>query len=402
MKQFKGFLIITLIIICLSGKTQEKKNWRIKFSGFVNSQLFYNTRQMVDAREGMLSLFPKKPEFDIKGTDINEKSSLNHLSMTSRLKWLISGPDVLGAKLSGLIEGDFTGVSNNDNNGFRLRETWIKLSWKNTSLLVGQTWHPMNAIEIRPKTIGLNTGAPFHAFSRHNQIQLRQKLGHLKLILFAGMQRDYANAGPLGKSSIYQRNAAIPNFHFQMQYTFGKHIIGAGIDYKSIQPRNFIEVNNKKISVSKKLNTLAALAFASLNFNTFDIKLQAVWGENLSEHIMLGGYYENISYRGDITYNPSSQKSIWLEILTKGKNIKLGLFAGYAKHNLKTDKTIFYGIGSDIDHLYRISPRIQVYSGKLMWATEFEYTAAAYIKVGQTNTINVSNLRILTGLFYFF
>ncbi len=398
--QYNRFLILLFILVSLSGIAQDNK-WGIKFSGFVNSQLFYDSRQMIDAREGMVSLFPQKPDYDANGSDINAKPSLNQLSMTSRLRGNITGPNVLGAVFSGVIEGDFTGVSNNDNNGFRLREAWINLKWESTSLLVGQTWHPMYTFDIRPRTIGLNTGAPFHAFSRHNQIQLIHNIGKLKLIAFAGMQRDYANAGPLGKSSVYQRNAAIPNFHLQFKYKLGKHIFGAGIDYKSIQPRNYIEINSDKISVNEKLNTFGALAFFNLDFNTFDVKLQGVYGENLSEHIMFGGYYETINQNG-IQYQATSQKSAWLDCLTKGKKIKVGLLAGYAKHDVNANGDKFYGMGSDIDHIYRVSPRIQIHSGKLMWATEFEYTTAAYKEAGKAETTDVSNLRILTGLFYFF
>ncbi len=57
-----------------------------------------------------------------------------------------------------------------------------------------------------------------------------------------------------------------------------------------------------------------------------------VWGQNLTEFIMLGGYVEkNIdSSAHKITYTPTSQISAWADLSTKGKLIKFGLLAGYA------------------------------------------------------------------------
>ena len=40
---------------------QEKKsNWGIKFSGFVSSEIFFNSKQQVTARKGDVILYPKK------------------------------------------------------------------------------------------------------------------------------------------------------------------------------------------------------------------------------------------------------------------------------------------------------------------------------------------------------
>ena len=113
----------------LAQDSNESSNWGIQFKGFVNAQAFYDTRQIVEARAGMVSLFPKDASYDPDGIDINAKAHFNQAAMTTRLRGIISGPDALGAKTMGVIETDFTGSSNADNNGLRLREAWVQLSW---------------------------------------------------------------------------------------------------------------------------------------------------------------------------------------------------------------------------------------------------------------------------------
>lgn len=404
----KRLFYLLLIISCsLKLLAQDKpKSIGLKFTGFVNSQLFYDTRQMVDAREGMVSLFPKAADYDLNGNDINSKSSFNQLAMTSRLRANVTGPDLFGAHVFAAIEGDFTGVSNNDNNGFRLREAYIQLKWEKTSLLVGSYWHPLYVFETRPVTVGLNTGAPFHAFSRHNQIRFEYTVGISKFILFAGMQRDYASSGIHGKTSEYQRNTAIPNLHLQYQLTPGKHLLGFGFDYKQIMP-SLSFANNEYIDAQSngKLHSYAFTAFAKFDLKIITLKSQFILGQNLSEHIMLGGYLVEKQNEQTLNeYSNISQISYWIDILSNGKILKFGCFAGYAKNkggNLINQE--FYGMGANIDYLYRIAPRIQFHSNKFMWATEFEYTVASYFDTEEAiNSNAIGNLRILTGLFFFF
>ena len=397
------FTITLLLGFIKFSFTQESTDLRLWFSGFVNSQIYMDSRQILESREGMVSLYPKAPSLDPNGNDINSRSSLNHLAMTSRLKVNLAGPDILGATVTGAIEGDFTGSSNIDNNGYRLREAYVKLNWTKRNLLIGSFWHPLYVFETSPFTIGLNTGAPFHPFSRHNQIRFEQLFKHSKLILFAGMQRDFSSSGYLGKTSEYQRNAATPNFHIQYQLRLKTHLLGMGIDYKSILP-SLAGIQGLKILDDKYLNTLAFNVFSRFEFKNLSIKSQYILGSNLSEFIMLGGYILLPKNEANVySYKAVKQESYWIDIVTKGNKIKLGLFAGYAKNKSgNVFEHEFYGLGNSIDYLYRISPRIQFHSNKFMWATEFEYTVASYFDQNQVNSSEIGNLRILTGLFYFF
>ncbi|MCD4696911.1 MAG: hypothetical protein K8S16_11805, partial [Bacteroidales bacterium] len=157
----KKILIILTAILPFLGNAQDDKKFGIKFSGFVKSDIFYDSRQTVDIREGHFLLYPKNEYLDENGKDINAVSKFNILAIQTRLKGVITGPDAFGAKTSGLIEGAFFGNIGTDINGFRLRHAFVKLSWEKTELLVGQFWHPMFVTSCFPGTVSFNTGVPF-------------------------------------------------------------------------------------------------------------------------------------------------------------------------------------------------------------------------------------------------
>ncbi|MDZ7740737.1 MAG: hypothetical protein U5Q03_03045 [Bacteroidota bacterium] len=238
---------------CLSSAfaQEEEQKWGIKFHGFVKTDIIYDSRQSVAVREGHFHLYPKPELLDINGDDINAHPYFNILSIQTRLKGVISGPDVLGAKASAVIEGAFFGHSESDVNGFRLRHAFAKLNWTNTELLVGQYWHPMFIADCFPGTVSFNTGAPFQPFTRNPQIRLSQKFGGFTAQLAAISQRDFTDAGvnaatpgnlgSVSVSSFYLRNAVIPELNLTLKYqtTFGNtgFLIGVAGNYKKLSPR---------------------------------------------------------------------------------------------------------------------------------------------------------------------
>ncbi len=381
----------------------------VKFSGFVNSEIFYDTRQTTGGRETLLMLYPAAKSPDIHGFDLNSKGNFNQLAMMSRLTANITGPDVLNAKTIGVIEADFTGTSDATNNIFRLRHAYIKLTWKSDELLIGNYWTPFDVAEMIPAVISLNTGAPFHSFSRNPQVRYVHNFNNLKLIAVALSQRDYASNGPLGVSSVYMRDAIVPEMHLQLQYNIGGHLFGVGGEYKCIQPRL---ATYKNIASDEKLESTAIIAFAKLNFPNLDIKLQGSYGGNISDHTMIGGYIESSidTISGITKYANANSLDIWTDISTKSKKLNVGLFAGYYK-NMGYSSDIatggkFYGNVNNIGYLYRIAPRLTYTAGAVMFALELEYTAAQYgtpdIKGKMINPYEIGNFRTLFGAFYFF
>lgn len=401
----KNIILLLLIVTSFSVYAQEKKEeskFGIKFSGFVKTDVFYDSRQTVNIREGHFLLYPDIYLPDAKGTDINAKKSFNILSIQSRLKAALTGPDVFDAKTSGVLEADFFGNENasfSDVNGFRLRHAFVKLNWKTTELLVGQYWHPMFVAESFPGVISFNTGAPFQPFSRNPQIRLSQSFGGLKLIGVVFSQRDFTSNGPEytfanGKytsttlaSSKFMRNSGIPNLHFQMQYKSDSSSFfgGAGVDYKTITPEQYT-VNSSgasRFESSETLGSLSAIGFVNLKLKPINIKLEGVYAQNAYDMVMIGGYsVKNVldTATGKKEFTNLNTMSLWADFQTTGQTVQFGLFGGFTKNMGSNDslKSSTYARGSNIDYVYRVAPRVIVIAGKVNFALEVEHTFAMY------------------------
>ena len=403
----KIFLILLLISTIICAQT-DKPAFGISLTGFIKTDLIFDSRQTVSFREGHFLLYPQNENFDLKENDINAKSNFNILSIQTRLNAKITGPDAFNAKTSGVIEGEFFGTADSDINGFRLRHAYLKMDWEKFSLLVGQTWHPMFITEMFPGVVSFNTGVPFQPFSRNPQVKLTLTEDNLKFIIVAASQRDFTSNGPDGFSSTYLRNSVIPNLHAQIQYFGGEIFAGAGIDFKNITPRI---VTTKKVKTDEAISSLSFTAFTRLNLDPVTFKIQAVYGSNLADHLMLGGYaiksLDTLS--GFEEYTPLNCISIWGELST-GKEIEYAVFVGYTKSLGAKDNISgsYFGRGTNIENVFRVSPRIQFNSGKTRISTELEYTSAGYGISNNANKgkvekeKNISNIRVLAAFYYFF
>ena len=243
MQLFKNSLqlIVTLMLLfVISNASQaqdtEEKKIGISLHGFVKMDYMADSRQTVSAREGHFLLFPAAASLDENGDDINASPNFNALAIQTRLTGKITGPDFFSMKTKGVVEGAFFGHSNPDVNGFRLRHAFFTLSNEKIEILMGQTWHPMFVAACYPKVFSFNTGVPFQPFSRNPQLRISTK-GDFKIIASILSQRDFASRGPEGTSSVYLRNALLPNLNLQTQFTSGKITTGAGVDYKILKPR---------------------------------------------------------------------------------------------------------------------------------------------------------------------
>jgi len=91
------------------GQSDTEPKFGIKWNGFVKTDMMYDTRQTVNAREGHFNILPSAESLDDDGKDLNDQANFNILSIQSRLKGTISGPDFFGMKTSGVIEAAFFG-----------------------------------------------------------------------------------------------------------------------------------------------------------------------------------------------------------------------------------------------------------------------------------------------------
>jgi hypothetical protein len=428
MKKSLWFVFLSGFVLTFYLRAQdETKEFGIKLSGFIKNDFFYDTRQTVNLREGHFLQYPAGESLDANKKDMNAVPNFNFLSIQTRLSGAVTAPDALGAKVSGLVEADFFGNENAafvDNNGFRLRHAFAKLNWTNTELLFGQYWHPMFVPNCYSEVISFNTGSPIQPFSRNPQIRITQKIDNIRLIGVAASQRDFTSPG----GSALLRNSGVPDLHAQIQYelknqeTKKEFLSGLGAGFKMIKPLLFTEKNGKKYRTHETVSGVTATAFVKYKTADFSVKGQGVYGQNVFDLLMLGGYaVTSVSdtTQNTVTYSPFTTMSVWAEGTWATGKFQFGLWLGYTKNIGASDSVAFYTNkvpvvnikddvtlrGGDIKNVWRISPRVVYTAGKISLALETEYTNAAYartdtngklvrnIKGEVTSSKNIANLR---------
>ena len=432
MKSFISLSVVFLLTgllfsgITATGQgTAENSRFNITVSGFVKTDYFFDSREGVSIREGHFLLFPKEKFLDENGVDINDKASFNFLSIQTRLTSRITAPDAFGAKVTGMIEADFFGNESSafvDANGFRLRHAYTKLNWEKTEVLVGQFWHPFFIPNCFSGVISFNTGAPFQPFSRNPQLRVTWKPGKFSFSGVASAQRDFVCPG--GSSALRYSNlpdlTGLITLETKNAETGTEVSAGAAVDYKLLQPLLYTTQGGRNYVTDEKVGGLSASAFMKIGKPGFTYKLQGIYGQNLFDLTMLGGYVVSTVTNANtnrVNYSSLNSLTFWSEFQTNGKNVQFGLWGGHAR-NLGSRKTILaYSDkiggtavttrGSNMKSLTRVSPRVVFISGKFNLATELEYTSAAYATTGAngklnrddygriTDAENVANLRIL-------
>lgn len=387
----KLLTVLLLFPLALFAQEEAESNFGLKWSGFVKTDYMFDTRQIVAAREGHFLIVPAAESLDANNKDINATPNFNILSIQSRLTGTITGPDFQGFKTSGVLEADFFG-NGGDENGFRLRHAFLKLSNEKVDILMGQYWHPMFVTSVFPGTYSFNTGMPFQPFARNPQIRLSSK-GSFRVNAILFTERDFKTAG----ASVSQ--AGMPQAHLQFEYGDKKSFLaGAGANYKTVLPA----------LGGEKLSSIAAQAFVTATFNGITWKAEGVYGENMSDLLSIGGF--GVNNNGD--FISSSTISAWTEFSGKaGENIAWGLFGGYSM-NQGFGEAVAYTSGflaDGVANILRVSPRVGFTAGKTTLGVEVEFTQAQYGGLDATtgNMVTtgidpVSNVRALFTAMYKF
>lgn len=382
----KNLVLILIILIPLFGVAQQKEKLKIKLSGFVSAEAIFDTRKTVTARDGDVLLYPAPESIDINGVDINDRTELDMTMIHSRLNVGASGFEAFGAKGSATIQGDFVGTSNANVGLFRLRHAFIKLNWEKDELLAGKYWHPMFVTYCYPNVLHWGGGLPFNVLGRAPQFRYTRKLGAKGFAMLAVLsEMDFKSTGPDGASVKYVQQAGIPEISSQIKYNLTKEFsIGATAGYKFLKP---MVVNPLGAKTDEMLSSYQMNAWMSLKTSKIAWNLQTIYGQNMYNFIMLGGYgVKNIKENGDYEYTNLTTSSVWSDIYTTTGKFRYGLYAGYTKNlgaeeDLATNEDGFIGLysrGSDIDYVYQFGPRFEVYSGKFKIGTQILYTVAAY------------------------
>jgi hypothetical protein len=419
MKRISALAWLLLSVLALHA--QEEGKFGISFSGFVKNDFFIDSRQTICAREGHFLLWPAPEKLDQNGNDINAKSTFNMLAIQSRLSGKITGPDALGARTSGLIEGDFFAQANDNINLFRMRHAYVKLAWDRFEWLAGYTWNPLFVTDCFPGTVSFNTGAPLQSFARNPQFRFTFTFNNLKIMAAALSQIDYTSRGVDGPNCKYLRNSTTPDMHLQLHY--GKknpesgtgYVAGFGVAYKSIVPRLESEIASDEIyKVDELVHGITLMGFAKITTGPVTIKGQVRYGENLADVLAISGFgIKDVvdPGTGEQSYTPLKSMAYWAEVHTNG-NPQVGIFGGILYNNGTRDAmsdpgNAVYGLATDIRTMFRVSPRIIYNSGKVRLALEIEYTEAAYGTdfnefYMPERVMPVGNLRGLLGVYYFF
>ena len=417
----KTLFMAALMAMFFGGaKAQEKPS--VKLYGFIRNYACFDTRESLTSNSEQFYYMPKDEKLDANGKDINEQPNMMLLSITTRLGVNITGPEFLGAKTSAKIESDFAGFGTS-NTVLRIRQAYAKMEWEKSSVLVGQAWHPIMG-DMMPDVFSLETGAPFTPFSRSPQLRYDYKNKGFTLTATALYQYQYTSNGPDGSSFNYARNAVVPELYFQAMYKNGGFMIGAGVDFLAIKPRQSYThttpgENGETVTNTIKCNEDLAVGitpniFASYKKGDWGFKGRVTYAQNASHLSMISGYGVTEIYdNGEQKYGALNSIGGWFDITKKDK-LKKGYltwcwFWGYTKNLGCNDDIVgpIYMRGEkNMDRMWRVAPSVLYTHNAMSIGIELDATTVAYgtpdsrYKVSDTH--NVTNFRICTMLKYNF
>lgn len=406
MNSKKLFLLPFLLFSLLNGFAADP-SVGYQLYGFVRNDFYINSRQNFEVLDGLFSIFPKPVDINTNGKDKNAVPNAEMLSVATRLGIDFRGTPIMGAKSTAKIECDFAGISTSYYL-IRIRQAYLKLNWEKTELLVGQTWHPLFG-SVLPTVPSLNTGSPFQPFNRSPQVRAKRMLtNELSVIGSVNYQMQYMSQGPLGASPSYLKNALLPDIFVGLESKSKHWISGVGFDTK------MLKINDARLSSG------SAVAYTQYADNQLQIKAKAIYGQNLSDHLMIGGYgISNESTTNNIVYTNFNTLSSWLN-LVYGTKVQTGIFVGFSQNlgtneNLNIDaagKITAYGYGfyADtqqlMDRIYRIAPHITYNLSNFKLGFEYELTSADYGKIQGNgrieNSSTATNHRAMATISYIF
>lgn len=391
----------------LMGSLRAQSPFALEWHGFVNPHYYADSRSVVGGREDMMLFYPKPIVLDSLGRDINDGWQADMLAITARLGLRVKGPDMLGARTSAYVEGDFTGATNATINNLRLRHAYIQMDWLKRygveippslhhTLIVGQYWYPMVIHEIMPMTNPLNMGAPFHCYARQPQVRYEYISHGFNVVAAACWQLDNMSQGLLNglpaSSTLFARHSLVPELNLQLRYLTKHFFFGAAANLKTIQPQ--------VVSVATMLqhtelhSSFSWSVFGKYSGEAVTVKAQALLDNSLYEGCSLGGYL----MLADSSFRDWHFNTVWLDVEKNTGHWRPGLFLGYAR-NLDYGNADFvhcFGRGHDLEYLWRVQPRLtyKTLTG-LDFTAEAEYTYAGYDKP-------VGNLRLSLSMVYNF
>lgn len=433
-------------------------DYGIKFGGFVKFDAFNDSRQVTAARDDMFLLYPAARSqitaapatlnaADPTGaklyafSDNRDNNALGQTGMTAvqtRLTGKITAPDAFGAKVSGLIEGDFFGPSATTIYSFGLRHAWVNLDWGKTSLRTGQDWHPLFLQGgIFPGTIQFNPIAPIHPFGRAPQIAFTLKpVEGLRITFYALEQSAHADTDTTNTANNTKllRSAKIPELAVQADYKIGGFTVGGTYDRKVLVPLGTPTLDGTATinQVGQNTNSITYQiyqAYAQLKQGDLTVKASTTWGDNWGSLIGVGGYGVKMSVidqnlsailqsqgvapaeaaatqaiHREFTkrqYSPTQSRGYWAEI-AYGKEIEFGIVGGKVENLGAADEinsaTLVGSGAGTIAKVITIAPRVKFTQGKTMFGIEYIYSAASYLEDDKNFQAIINEAKVNDGV----
>ena len=427
---YKKLVILTAICSLFSvSNAQENalKDLNLDFYGFIRNEFYLDTYKGLDAAYDVFYLVPLYTGKDANGSDINQQASSHLSALATRLGVKIEGPEIFGAKTSANIEFDFGGIVKTEPTLFRIRHANMAFRWEKSKLLVGQTWHPFWGGGVFPAVAGLNTGAPFQAFSRAPQIRYDIFSGNFIFSGAAVYENQYASKSL--ESSNYttpnqaQRNGVLPELVLTAEYNKNGLTLGAGAEMKRIKPSMTTKGTAGTFKSDEYLTSTGFTAYLKYQSEKFMLTTKGYYGQNMTHLTLLGGYgvASKDEATGAETYTNFSNYTSLLN-MEYGKKWQVGLLLAYGanlgtsktlyetkENNIPTGKAITTGLLPNVMNHARVSPHLALNVSKIRLVAEYEMTTANY-GIGEMDfsdglydeTHLTTNHRLSLMMMYFF
>lgn len=413
----KTGLFLAFALLAAGTASAQKKHFDYKFYGQIRTDLFYNTRSNSETVDGLFYMYPKDEVKDPNGEDLNGAPNGNFYTLYTRLGVDVKGPELgHGIRPSAKVEVDFRG-SGTSYSMIRVRHAYFNLDFKkHSSLLVGQTWHPLYG-DVAPDIMNLNMGAPYQPFSRAPQARYRLHQKEFQLTAAAIWQSQYLAVGPANnevgtvttaKSQDFLKNSLTPEFYLGLDYKTPQLQAGVGMEMMSMTPRTTSKVGAQTYRVHERITSLSYEAHVKYQKESFLLAAKSVLGSNLTQPSTVGGYGITATdpVTGEQEYTPLKTSHTWVNVMY-GKKWRGGLFGGYLKNLGATEKVSgLIGTGLNLDQLATATAEVSYNLPNWKFGLEYSYCNAWYgsndEKGKVVDTHRVDNHRIVAvALFQF-
>ena len=392
----KSIIMIAMICVAASAVAQVT----VKPYGFVRNYFDFDSRKTYTVVGGEYNMIPYDELWNEDHTeDLNAVAHAQLQALTTRIGLNLEGPEVLGHKSSGKIEGDFGGFGTN-NTVFRIRQAYLKLSKSNYELLIGQTWHPLSG-DIMPEVLGMAAGAPFRPHSRTPQVRAINYWGSFGYTVALLYQLQYMNNGPTSasnpastNSTSFANNAIVPEAFLGFNYKQGAWYAQLGVDEQLLRPRTHAFDGTVTRKVDETVLSFTPTLYAQYVEGMWSVKFRTLLAENTSHLNQLCGYaVTGVNADGSWNYAPIRNSISYFNI-AYGKKYRCNLFLGYMK-NLGSAETLYdfdadpaavqyriYMKGANnftnLNSIYRIAPSVSYNVKAFNIGLEYELTACTY------------------------